>query len=570
MSFEEFLSELIKFRNYPPEEINIIEKAFNFGQKIFEGIYRKNGEPFFNHCIRTALNLSTLKMDYESICAGLLHDSLEDAGIKKEDLEKEFGKNITFLVEAVTKIGEIKYKEKNLQQAENIRRLILYIAEDLRVAILKLADRLDNMRTLQFLPKEKIQRIALETYDVYAPLALRLGLFEWASELDDLSFKYLNPEKYKEIEEEAKKRITGIIELVPEITKQLEEEIKKRNIKLYEIQYRIKRPSSIYKKLQKKGGDFDQIYDLVAFRIIVSTIDECYMVLGILHSLFKPILEEFDDYITYPKANGYQSLHTTVLIDKDKYIEFQIRTLEMHLKAERGIASYFAYADFKETKEYKKGKNLSALKDEDLRFIKELTKWKEAILNSKNPEEFLKELKTDILSEKIYVFTPKGEVIELPKGSTVLDFAYKIHSEIGHSFAGARVNNKIVPIYYEPKTGDIIEIITNKNKRPSPDWLSIVKTYNAKKHIRSYLKKFHFSEIKQNFDIKLVARDRIGLLRDISNIIASQGINIIAVKTQTKNKIAILKLTIRVTNKDEVEKLKNLLKRKIEEIIKIE
>jgi RelA/SpoT family (p)ppGpp synthetase len=568
MSFEDFAKLISENKKFDDNELEIIKKAFDFAKEKFNGIYRKNGEPYFNHCIRTALNLAKLKMDYETICAGLLHDIIEDAKVKKEELVKEFGENIAFLVEAVTKIGEIKYREKNLVQAENLRKLILYVAEDLRVAILKLADRLDNMRTLEYLPEEKRKRIALETYDVYAPLALRLGIFEWASELDDLSFKFLEPEKYREIEKEVKKRLEGIEEILPEIIEKIEKEIIKRNINLHAIQYRIKKPSSVYRKLQKKNFDFDQIYDLIAFRIIVSTVDECYLVLGILHSLFKPLLEEFDDYITYPKPNGYQSLHTTLLIAENKYAEFQIRTLEMHIKSEEGVAAYFTYAQFKDTKGYKKGFWVEGLSEDEIRFIQELTKWKN--INNENPEEFLKELKTDVLQEKIYVFTPKGDVIELPRGSTVLDFAYKIHSEIGHHFASAKVNNKIVPIDYEPKTGDVIEIITNKNRHPSPDWLKIVKTYNARKHIKSYLKKFRFSEIRQTYELKIIAKDRIGLLKDISNIISAYGINIIEVRSQTKGKLAILKFKLVVNDKDEYERLKSAINRKISDVIKIE
>jgi GTP diphosphokinase / guanosine-3',5'-bis(diphosphate) 3'-diphosphatase len=568
MSFEDFAKLISENKKFDNNELEIIKKAFDFAREKFNGIYRRNGEPYFNHCIRTALNLAKLKMDYETICAGLLHDIIEDAKVEKEELVKEFGENIAFLVEAVTKIGEIKYREKNLVQAENLRKLILYVAEDLRVAILKLADRLDNMRTLEYLPEEKRKRIALETYDVYAPLALRLGIFEWASELDDLSFKFLEPEKYREIEKEIKKRLEGIEEILPEIIEKIEKEIIKRNINLHAIQYRIKKPSSVYRKLQKKNFDFDQIYDLIAFRIIVSTVDECYLVLGILHSLFKPLLEEFDDYITYPKPNGYQSLHTTLLIAENKYAEFQIRTLEMHIKNEEGVAAYFAYAKFKDTKGYKKGLGAEGLSEDEIRFIQELTKWKN--INNANAEEFLKELKTDVLQEKIYVFTPKGDVIELPRGSTVLDFAYKIHSEIGHHFAGAKVNNKIVPIDYEPKTGDVIEIITNKNRHPSPDWLKIVKTYNARKHIKSYLKKFRFSEIRQTYELKIIAKDRIGLLKDISNIISAYGINIIEVRSQTKGNLAILKFKLVVNDKDEYERLKSAINRKISDVIKIE
>ena len=475
MNFEEFKKNILFWKDFSVDDWKLIEKAFYWGEEIYKGIFRKSGEPYFNHCLRTALNLAQIGSEAKIISAGILHDSLEDGNLNEKILKEEFGEEIAFLVKGVTNIGHLKYKKKNLIQAENLRRLILYISKDIRVALVKLADRLDNMRTLEYLPEDKQKRIALETEDVFAPLALRLGMGDWAGELSDLAFKFLEPEKYKWIVEEYQKILANAKEYLENIRNIVEKEIIDKGIQLVKIESRVKRPSSIYKKLKRKNFDLSQIYDLLAFRIIVKTVEECYLVLGIIHSLFKPLIHEFDDYIAFPKPNGYQSLHTTVLGPEEKFIEFQIRTEEMHLYNEIGIAAYFAYADSKQTKDYLKRRSVLASED-DLRIF-------QALKNN------IKIDFSDFFKDKIYVFTPKGDIIELPAGSTPLDFAYKIHTEIGHHFAGARVNNVIVPIDYKLNNGDMVEILTNKNKKPSLKWLKIVKSNEAKKKIKSFFKK---------------------------------------------------------------------------------
>lgn len=478
MDFKEFVNKINSYRQYSQEEIKLIEKAFNLGAEIFSEIKLENGEPYFSHCIGTALSLAKLKQDKSIIIAGLLHDVLEYNNLIEDKLKKEFGEEIAFLIKGVSKLSNLKYKEKNLEQAKNLRNLILAIVKDIRIAIIKLAERLDYMRILEFLPKEERNRIALETADVYVPLANRLGISEWAGELDDLALKFLEPDIFEWLLNEVNKKIAGGKEYLENLKPLIIEEIKKRNIKLIDIQFRIKRISSIYKKLQRKNFDLDQIYDILAYRIIVETIEECYIVLGLIHSLFKPLMHEFDDYISFPKPNGYQSLHTTVVAYEGKFIEFQIRTQEMHYKNEYGVAAYFAYADSKQTKSYKKEIPVFA-NTEDLKIIE----------NIKDFRENFKEKFFEIISDKIYVLTPKGEIIELPNGSTPLDFAYKIHTNLGHHFVGARVNQKMVPIDYQLQNGDLVEIITNKNSKPSLDWLKIVKTSSARKKIMSFFKK---------------------------------------------------------------------------------
>lgn len=556
MDFATFKNKLLTYNNYSQEDLSLIEKTFYFGEKIYSKIKRKSGEPYINHCLRTAINLAELKLPKELIIAGILHDALEDGETTEEELKNNFGEEITFLVNGVTKIGHYRYKEKNLQKAENLRNLILAIAKDIRVAIIKLADRLDNMRTLSYLDEEKQKRIALETEDVFVPLALRLGISKWASELSDLALKHLEPEKYQWIVQEIDKKISNGKNYLEKIKNILEKEINDKNINLVNIEYRIKSPSSIYKKLKRKNFDLDQIYDLLAFRIIVTNIEECYTTLGIIHSLFKPLTHEFDDYIAFPKPNGYQSLHTTCIGPENKFIEFQIRTKEMHLINEEGIAAYFAYADSKQTKSYQKNRSVFADEDE-IKIIKNLKNWHEGF--------------NEIFSEKIYCLTPKGDIIELPSNSTPLDFAYKIHTYLGNHFSFAKVNKKIVPIDYELKNGDVVEIITSKQRNPSPHWLDIVKSMNAKKKIKSQLRKKHFIFAPKTIDeIKIIAQDRIGLLKDITDVISTQNINIVDSKTKTKKGIAHISFKIQINDKKESSKLKEIIKNKVKDIIKIE
>jgi GTP pyrophosphokinase len=556
MNFKKFKAKILRFRNFSKKEWDLIEKAYFYAKKAYSGLIRLNGEPHFYHCLRTALNLALLKMDSSTIIAGILHDVLEDTSISKDELIDKFNKEIVFLVEGVTKISNYKYEKRNINQAENLRKLILNIIKDNRVAIIKLADRLDNMRTLQFLPKEKRLRVAIETSDIYVPLANRLGISEWAGELDDLVLKNIDPEKYSWLVRKIKQKVSTGKNYLEKIRLRLENEIKNNKIELKTIQYRVKRPSSVYKKLQRKNFDFNQIYDLLALRIIVNKTEECYLVLGIIHSIFKPLMHEFDDYIAFPKPNGYQGLHTTVIDDNGQILEIQIKTEEMHYRNEYGTAAYFAYAEAKETNSYKKQKPIFA-NLEDVKSVLALKDWREGL--------------QEAISEKIYVFTPKGDVIDLPLGSTPLDFAYKIHTNLGHHFAGARVNQKIVSIDYKLNNGDLVEIITNKNKKPSRDWLTIVKSVKAKKKIRSYLNKYEETVFAKlgNYKINIIAKDRIGLLKDITDIISAKKFNIFDSKSKVKKNIAYLSFIIKSKSKEEILDLKELLKNKIKDIIEI-
>ncbi len=556
MNFEEFKKKLFAFRNYSDEELSIIKKAFYLGEKVYKDIKKSNGEPYFEHCLRTALNLASLKSDTPSIVAGILHHVLESGNIQKDDLIRDFGEEIYSLIENTTKVGFLRYENKNINQAENLRKLILAIIKDIRVAFIKLADRLDDMQNLKNLPLEEQKKIALETADIYVPLANRLGMSKWAGELDDLAFQYLDPETYHFLEEEVRKRIGNGEEYLNSLKEVVEKEIKNKNINLIRIESRVKRISSVYKKLPRKNFDLDQIYDLLAIRIIVSKTEECYLVLGIIHSLFKPLPHEFNDYIAFPKPNGYQSLHTTVITKEGKFVEFQIRTEEMHFNNEYGLAAHFAYSDFKQTKGYRKNQ-VTFAKEEELNLLKRINIFKDNL--------------TELISDRIYVLTPKGDVIELPHGSTPLDFAYKIHTYLGNHFAFAKVNGKIVPIDYQLQNGDIVEIVVSKNRKPSLDWLNFVKTDRARKKIKASLKKENLLMKENNTGyIKIVAKDRIGLLKEITEIIASKKINILNSKTKTKKELAYFTFELQVPNKQILISLKEVLKNRIKDIIKIE
>lgn len=555
MNFRKFRNHILNFKNFSPDELELIKKAYLWVKEINSGFHSVNGEPYFNHCLRTAFNLARLKMDSQSIIAAILYDSLNNTSLTIEEIKNRFGGEIARLVEGVTKISNYKYEERNILQAENLKKLILSIIEDPRVAIIKLADRLETMKTLKFLPEEKRKKIALETIDVYVPLAIRLGINEWAGELDDLALKYLEPEKYKWLVKKIKQKISAGKFYLEKIKSVLEIELTKNKIQVLDIAYRVKRIASISKKLQRKNFDLNQIYDLLALRILVKKTEECYLTLGIVHSLFKPLMHEFDDYIAFPKPNGYRGLHTTVIDNKGNFLEIQIKTEEMHYHNEYGAAAYFAYAESKQTKNYIKEKSVIA-NTEDIKNSLRLKNWQENL--------------HEAIGEKIYVLTPKGDVIDLPNGSTPLDFAYKIHTNLGHHFAGARVNQKIVSLDYKLNNGDLIEIITNKNKKPSRDWLNIVKSTKAKKKIRTFLNKYKSNNIlNQTYKINIIAKDRIGLLKDISDIISSKKLNIIDSKTKVKKHLSHLSFLIKAKNKTDIINLKQLIKNKIKEIIEI-
>ncbi len=566
MSWEEFKKKISLFINFEEGELSLVKKAFDFAQKAHEGQKRKNGEPYFNHSLRTALNLAEIKSGPEVISAGILHDVLEDCHVSEEEMKKEFGEEITELVKGVTKIGHYKYYDTEEEQAKNLLNLILKISEDLRIAIIKLADRLDNMRTLEYLPKEKVRRIALETRDIFVPLATRLGIYVWASELDELCFKFLEPEKYEWVKKTFEEKINKGKNYLPEIIEKVKKEIEKNNIKLHFISYRIKTYSSIYKKLVKKNFDINLIYDIFGVRIVVDQIEECYHVLGIIHSLYPFLNSEFDDYIAKPKPNGYMSLHTVVFVPQGFHVEFQIRTLKMHEINEYGTAAYFAYSEAKKTKVYRKNLTIFTSK-EDLEILNKIRELKE---NYKDYSEIMEEIKMDLLKEKIYVLTPKGKVIELPVGSTPIDFAYKIHTEIGNHAERAKVNGKLVPLDYELKNGDVVEIIVNKKKYPSPDWLNFVKTTNARKKIRKYLLENQIKILNlSRFVLIIKTKNKPEIIDKILDFLKEKKIKIVYFNTLIKPGFISLKIKIEKENKKELENLVFLMKKKFEDILEI-
>lgn len=470
------LKEILEKVSYLSEDkIEIIKKAYVFSAKVHKDQVRLSGEPYLNHPIATALVLADLKMDEETIAAGLLHDVLEDTLTTYEELEGIFGKEIAQLVDGVTKIGKIQFSGYLERKAENYRKMLLAMSKDIRVIIIKLADRLHNMQTLEFQPPEKRESIARETLEIYTPIANRLGMSKLKSELEDLAFKYVKPEIYESLKKEVDKIVKEREAYVEKVRQIISDLLAEHGISAV-VKGRPKHLYSIYQKMERQKVGLDQIYDLIAFRIIVKEVKDCYMVLGIIHSKWKPIPGRFKDYIAVPKPNMYQSLHTTVIGPDGERIEIQIRTEAMHRIAEYGIAAHW---------KYKEGK-VKALKDEEkfawLRQIIELQQ------ETKDAKDFIETVKNDLFTEEVYVFTPKGEVKALPRGSTPIDFAYAIHTDVGNHCIGAKVNGRIVPLKYELATGDIVEIITSPQQRPSPDWLKYVKTSKAKSKIKQVLK----------------------------------------------------------------------------------
>ncbi len=464
---------------YSPEEISVVNKAYIYSAKVHQGQTRLSGEPYLVHPITVAKILTDMNMDVPTIVTGLLHDVVEDTYTTIEEIEKMFGKEIATLVDGVTKISKLEFKSKQQKVAENFRKLIVATTNDIRVIIVKLADRLHNMRTLEFMPEEKQVAIAQETLDIYAPLANRLGISWIKSELEDLSLKYLKPAEYENIRKK-------IEEIHGEKDKYINEVIKiiRRNLDYYkiegEISGRLKHFYSIYKKMVKRNIDISQIYDILAFRIIVKTVQDCYQVLGIIHSLWKPIPGRFKDFIAMPKSNMYQSLHTTVIGPFGDFIEIQIRTEEMHKIAEEGIAAHWLYKENK-TKD-----------DESFKVFNWLRQVMELKDDIGDANQFFSTVKNEVLSDSVYVFTPAGELIELPLGATPIDFAYAIHTGVGNKCIGAKVNGAIVPLRYQLQTGDRVEIITSKNAKPNKDWLQFVKTSKARNKIRQFIKKDSF------------------------------------------------------------------------------
>lgn len=459
----------------------LIKRAYDFSEKCHEGQFRHSGEPYFTHPCEVALILCDLGMDDQTICAALLHDVIEDTDVSYEELSSSFGEEIAVLVDGVTKLGKIPYSSKEEQQVESLRKMFFAMARDIRVIIIKLADRLHNMRTMKFIPESKRREKALETMEIYAPLAHRLGINSLKWELEDLSLMYLDPIAYKEITESIAQKRAERLKILKEIQDNLEEELKKAGINC-SIEGRIKHFYSIYRKLFLKNKTMDAIYDLFAVRVIVDSVKDCYTALGVAHELYNPMPGRFKDYISMPKKNMYQSLHSTMISHSGVPFEIQIRTKEMHKTAEYGIAAHW---------KYKEGNTQKNDLDSKLSWVRQLLE------DEKNatPGEFISNLKIDLFSDEVFVFTPKGDVISLPQGSTPIDFAFAIHSAIGCKMTGAKINGKIMPLDTELQNGDIVDIITSSNTAgPSQDWLKIAKTSQAKNKILSWTKKINREE----------------------------------------------------------------------------
>ena len=477
---DELYGKLIKLvrENMTENDVSLVEKAYFIAKKAHEGQFRFSGEPYIIHPVSVAIILYNLGMDGESMAAALLHDVVEDTDMTKENIQEEFGEDVANLVEGVTKLGKVPIFTKEEQQAENVRKMLMAMSQDIRVIIIKLADRIHNMRTLSFMRPDKRREKAQETLEIYAPIAHRLGIRGVKEELEDLAISYLDPIAYKEIRDRLEQQQSKRKEYLDSIQKKISERIK-LVVPNASISGRIKSVHGIYRKMYMQGKSFDEIYDIYAVRIIVDDVIDCYNCLGIIHDMFKSIPGRFKDYISTPKANMYQSLHTTVIGDEGIPFEVQIRTWEMHRTAEYGVAAHW---------KYKLGMSGRQKFEEKFSWIRQLLESQNV---SENPQDIVNTIKTDLVQEEVFVFTPKGTVINLPAGATVVDFAYAIHSAGGNRMVGAKVDGRIVPIDYVVKTGEIVEIITSsqQNKGPSRDWLKFVKTSGARNKIRSWFKK---------------------------------------------------------------------------------
>ncbi len=460
---------------FPNGDLALIQKAYDFSEKAHAGQFRRSGEPYISHPLGVAAILADLRLDLPTVITGLLHDTVEDTSVTLKDIETEFGKTIAELVDGVTKISKIKFRNTHEKQGENIRKMIVAMGKDVRVVLVKLADRLHNMRSLNHMPYEKQARIAQETLDIYSPLASRLGISSMKIELEDLSFRYSNPEGYYSLAQKVAKKKKEREKYIDETMRLLMQELSTRSKVKFEVSGRPKHLFSIYRKMQARGIDYEQVYDVLAFRVLANSVSECYEVLGHVHALWKPIPGRFKDFIAMPKANNYQSLHTTVIGPGGERIEIQIRTKEMHLIAERGIAAHW---------KYKEGGKAEQDSEQKFNWLRDLISLHQSV---RDPNEFLETVKNDLWESEIYVFTPKGDVRELPDGSCPIDFAYAVHTDVGRKCAAARINGKLVPLRTKLKSGDTVEVITNPHQKPSKDWLKFCVTTRAKSKIRSYI-----------------------------------------------------------------------------------
>ncbi|MBE6033835.1 MAG: bifunctional (p)ppGpp synthetase/guanosine-3',5'-bis(diphosphate) 3'-pyrophosphohydrolase [Clostridiales bacterium] len=482
LSMEQFLNDLLAIN--PHYDVELISKAYKKAEEMHEGQLRKSGEPYLIHPVAVARILAEIGMDENTIVAGLLHDVVEDTPYSKDELKEEFGEEVLLLVDGVTKLSSIVFESKEERQAENLRKMFLAMSKDIRVLIIKLADRLHNLRTINYMNENKIIDKCRETLEIYAPLASRLGIYTMKFELEDIALKCLDKDAYYELVNAVKAKKEEREEVINQVIDEIRKSLDDLNIH-YDINGRSKHFYSIYKKMKYQHKQIDEIFDLTAVRIIVDTIKDCYAVLGVVHTMWKPIPGRFKDYIAMPKPNMYQSLHTTVIGDKGEPFEIQIRTYDMHKVAELGIAAHWKYKEGISSKEVNR-------EEVKLAWLRQTLEWQKEM---NDPKEFMETLKVDLFASQVFVFTPGGDVIELPAGSTPLDFAFKIHSAVGYKCVGAKVNGKMVPIDHRLENGNIVEIITSSNsKGPSTDWLKIAKSSHARNKIRSFLKKENKSD----------------------------------------------------------------------------
>ena len=479
------INDLIKTINQENLQVDkdLVRLAFDFADEVHKGQKRKNGESYINHSLNTAITLAKYHLDQDTIIAGLLHDVPEDTNKTLKDIEKEFGKDVAKLVEGITNLGKLKYRGIE-RYIENLRKMFIAMASDIRVIFIKFADRLHNLKTLEALEGRKQERIARETLEIYAPIANRLGIWQIKGKLEDLSFKYLYPKEYTSLKQAIDSHFKNREAILSNMCAKVRKELGKEKIRTIEISGRTKDLWSLYQKLQKHNNELHRIHDIIALRVVVPTIADCYKALGIVHNKWRFVPNRFKDYIAQPKPNKYQSLHTTIFFEHGKTIEIQIRTLEMHKDAEYGIAAHWNYDE-----------HGSIQLDKELDWVQDLSKWQQEL---KDSEQYLDSLKIDVFQDRIFVFTPKGDVIDLPEDSTPIDFAYHIHTEIGDKATGARINNQLATLDRPLRSGDMVEIITEKNRKgPNRDWLRFVKTRAAKDNIKSGTSKGIWDTIRE-------------------------------------------------------------------------
>lgn len=546
----------MKEKGRSESDLALVRSAYEFAALAHGEQKRKSGEPYIVHPVAVAIRLAETELDAQTLAAALLHDVCEDTGTPIAEIKKKFGDEIAFLVQGVTKLDKIRYKGTE-RSAENLRKMFLAVAEDVRVLLIKLADRLHNMETLSWVTPEKRRRIALETLEIYAPLAYRLGIGEMKGQLEDLAFPYIYPQEHRwlaeHVEETREERKDYIARLIPEIKERLQQE----GLPVHDVHARAKHYYSLYKKLLAHDMDFNKIYDLVAVRIVVPTLEECYRALGIIHAHWRPLPGRIKDYIATPKPNGYRSIHTTIFGPKGKITEIQIRTGEMHEEAENGIVAHWAYAETK-TSGSESQSQAARWRSKNMRWVQQLREWQKEF---QNPEEFLESLKIDFFKDRIFVFTPKGDVLDLPEGATPIDFAYHVHSDIGNAAVGAKVNGKMTSLDSQLSSGDVVEILTQKNKKPSRDWLEFVKTAAARKKISGAIRKEREARVFSAktggaVELRLSIKDRIGLLKDVSQVIADNKINMRSIASESKNRLyPLIIIQISVRSKPALEKL---------------